>query len=121
MIRLKSYSTVGYNSFIEVFESGYKRSIQSKNVMFVEKILNLVEICDLLNYNHFKNLKDVPNWLQIQDKNTYLSISQRLLCVATPLIYIRKKYKFNYNILIYLNSVSPAIGDIIKITNYLLE
>ena len=48
-IRLKSYSTIGNSSWIEIFERGYQKQILSEKSTYQE-ILSLTCIHHLLNY-----------------------------------------------------------------------
>lgn len=121
VIRLKSYSTIGEHSFIEIFEMGYRSSIESNNIIYVEKILQLDEIHQLINHREFNENERIPDWLNINDENILLSISQRLLCIVIPLIEIRKKYNLDYRVSVYLNSVMPVIQEAGEITNLFKE
>ena len=116
VIRLKSYSTTGENSFIEVFEPAAKTQLnQWTSHISKDSLLEFVSTKFCQN----KDIKEIPNWLQKREPNVCLSISQRLLCITIPLIEIRQRYNLTYRISVYLNSVMPVIKDIEKIANVL--
>ena len=109
-IRLKSYSTVGDSSWIEIFERGYERQVSAEGNTYEEKILSLAQVHYLLNYEDIKKEDHIPAWLGElnSERLTIISLSQRLIELHKALIYLRERYDLKFEISIYLNSVMPV-------------
>ena len=113
-IRLKSYSTVGDSSWIEIFERGYERQVSAEGNTYEEKILSLAQVHYLLNYKDIKKKDHIPAWLGElnSERLTIISLSQRLIELHKALIYLRERYDLKFEISIYLNSVMPVLNTI---------
>ena len=113
-IRLKSYSTVGDSSWIEIFERGYERQVSAEGNTYEEKILSLAQVHYLLNYEDIKKEDHIPAWLGElnSERLTIISLSQRLIELHKALIYLRERYDLKFEISIYLNSVMPVLKTI---------
>ena len=113
-IRLKSYSTIGNSSWIEIFERGYQKQILSEKSTYQEEILSLTCIHHLLNYKNIITKADIPQWLKDEGENKQIiiSLSQRLLSLHEALIDLRERFSLNFRISIFLNTVMP-IMDIV--------
>ena len=110
-IRLKSYSTIGASSWIEVFERGYENQILASGDSYKQKILSLYEVHHLLNHEDINNRKDIPVWMEnsSNERSVIISLSQRLFSLYEALIDLRKRFDLKFTISIYLNSVLPVL------------
>ena len=115
-IRLKSYSTIGDSSWIEVFERGYENQIITSGNTYQQKILTLYEVHHLLNHEDIHNRNDIPNWMNnsSDERSIVISISQRLFSLHEALIDLRKRFDLKFKISIYLNSVLPVLDILYK-------
>lgn len=112
--RLKSSSSKGHESLIEVFERGLRKDYEDRGYGYQEVVLGPNDIFSLLQFSSRNSPLEIPPYLIVEDPETSVicSLSQRLFDLLPALVVARKKNRLRFYLEIYVNSLLPIFAPL---------